>query len=269
MSQRRPDRKKVLFEFLFAQGREEALSRLSRGIYEIIGHASNLLEEAQLLAAANRFDRAIFLVATAEEELGKLYILIDMCRVDFTRHDILMRLCGAFYNHILKRVYLDYSANHYPGITTMAELKYSFTIGKIEWWPGDPEDGEPDMPNETSFLREDNLYVDVDSYADSWVSPDESSRTRFSSDFVPTPIEKANQLLVNLKRTHDDGLFAPAVLSIVNRFMKSLSLNDETPTDVIKECYEKIGRQLDEECGIDMSRFVVSQLHNWPLYWIK
>ncbi len=266
-----PDRKKVLFEFLFNQGREEALIRLSSGIQEIIGNASNLLDEADILASANRYDRATFLVATAEEEFGKLYILIDMCRVNFARHEVLLRLCGVFYSNMIKRTYLDYSSTCYPGITTMADLKHYVDLAKIKWWPGSPEDGDPDMPHETFFLREAKLYVDVDDYADCWVSPDESSRVQWRggvSGFSPTPIEDARKKLDTLKRTRDEEFFATNVLSIINYFMKRLSLTEKTSTDVITACYEKIGHKLNTECGIDVSRFIASELHNWPLYWI-
>ena len=45
-------------------------------------------------------------------------------------------------------------------------------------------------------------------------------------------------------------------------------INDDTSTDVIKQCYEKASRQLNEEYNIDVALFVTSELYNWPLYWI-
>ena len=93
----RPDRKRVLFDFLFGGSRDETFDRLSVGVCEIIDHASALLDDAAVLAAAKRYERAEFLLATAQEEIGKLYILLDMCRVDFAKGQAVLRyLCSAF-----------------------------------------------------------------------------------------------------------------------------------------------------------------------------
>ena len=83
----------VLFEFLFGGNAEQAFGRLSEGIAAILDNAQMLIDDATVLVEAKRFERASFLIATAEEEMGKVYILLDMCRVDLARRqDVLHHL---------------------------------------------------------------------------------------------------------------------------------------------------------------------------------
>ena len=178
----------VLFDFLFGGNAEEAFGRLSEGIVAILGNVQRLIGDATVLVEAKRFGRASFLITTAEEEMGKIYILLDMCRVDIARRqDVLRHLCVCFYNHIIKHVYLDLSVNEYAGIRELSEVKHYFRVGAQKWWPSDPESGEPDMPHDMYFEREANLYVDVDSYADIWTTPgNPAMNMRFHDGFLPS-----------------------------------------------------------------------------------
>lgn len=83
-----PKRTQVLFQFLFGENAEQAYSRLSEGITATLDNAEALLNDAAVLVHAKRNARAQFLVATANEEMGKVYILLDMCRVDLARHQV-------------------------------------------------------------------------------------------------------------------------------------------------------------------------------------
>ena len=70
----------VLFEFLFGGSTEQAFGRLAEGIVAILRNAQKLIDDATVLVEVKRFERASFLIATAEEEMGKVYILLDSYR---------------------------------------------------------------------------------------------------------------------------------------------------------------------------------------------
>ncbi len=81
-------------------------------------------------------DTADFVAAAAREEMGKLHLLLDMCRLDFARHkNYLKRLCWAFYDHITKHAYFDYCTRSYAGIQTMSDLGHHFNLTRQQWWP--------------------------------------------------------------------------------------------------------------------------------------
>ena len=266
---KRPKRSSELFEFLFGSGPEQAFRRLSEGVIAMLDNAEAILDDAALLVESRSFARASFLIATAEEEMGKAYILLDMCRVDARQEHVLRHLCSSFYNHVLKYVYLDYSANQYGGIQELSQLHHYFRVGANQWWPSDPESGEPDMPHETYFLREANLYVDVDTYAHTWVAPGlPALEMRFLDVSIPTPLKKAREILSKLRATQDYRLYEPKALHLFNDAMKRLRVNEKTPMSELCAAYQAAGKKL-EEFGVSVSDFESSELHNWPMYWIK
>lgn len=112
----------------------------------MLHNAEALLDDAAVLTDAKRYERAEFLIATAQEEMGKAYILLDMCRVDLARRQhVLGHLCRSFYSHVLKHVYFDLSANDYAGVWELPQVQHYFRVSAQEWWPSELESGEPDM----------------------------------------------------------------------------------------------------------------------------
>jgi AbiV family abortive infection protein len=97
-----------LYENLFMGMKyEDTIKRISDGLLSINSNASRLIEDVELLVNSNRYSSASFLLATANEEMAKSYILLDMCRLDFTRHEnTLKNLCRAFYDHVMKSAYI-------------------------------------------------------------------------------------------------------------------------------------------------------------------
>lgn len=266
-----PKRPQVLFQFLFGENAEQAYSRLSEGITATLDNAEALLNDAAVLVDAKRNARAHFLVATANEEMGKVYILLDMCRVDLARHQhVLRHLCRSFYSHVLKYVYLDLSAKRYLGIRNLSDVKSHFHVMAQKWWPGSPESGEPDMPHDTVFLREGNLYVDVDAYSNTWTSANFAGvLTGLSDDFVPDLLQAAYKTLEKLRATQKLGLFAPGALRIFNRVTKELLVSKQTTMEKLHDVYKRTGRDLETSLGVSLQDFGKSELHNWPLYWIS
>ena len=220
---------------------------------------------------AKRYERAEFLIATAQEEMGKAYMLLDMCRVDLARHqNVLRHLCRSFYSHPLKHVYFDLSAHQYAGIRELPEVQYYFRLSAREWWPSAPESGEPDMPHSTYFLREANLYIHVDSYSDTWVVPSfPAVAMKFEEGFIPSPLQKAREALGKLRATQNLGLIRPEALQVFNRVMKRLRVREHTPSQKLLAAYERAGRELEVNLGVPLDGFMESELHNWPLHWIR
>lgn len=269
---RRPNRPNMLFDFLFDVESDQAFNRISEGVIAMFDNAKTLLDDASVLVDAKRFARAQFLIATAQEEMGKAYILLDMCRVDLARHQhVLRRLCRSFYNHVLKHVYLDFSDHEYWGIQNLSDLQAFFRDKAQEWWPSSPESGEPDMPHDTYFLREANLYVDVDSsHADSWTRANFAGvLTSLSDSSIPEFLQEARKTLRKLHATQNLGLLEPAALQIFNKNTKSLFVSEQTTMDGLHAVYERTGMELQTSLGVPLEDFRKSVLHNWPLYWIS
>ena len=269
---RRPNRPNVLFDFLFDVEADQAFNRLSEGVIAMFDNAKTLLDDASVLVDAKRFARAQFLIAAAQEEMGKAYILLDMCRVDLARHQhVLRHLCRIFYSHVLKHVYLDLSDHEYPGIQDLSDLQSFFRDNAKEWWPSSPESGEPDMPHDTYFLREANLYVDVDSsHADTWTRANFAGVLNSLSDsFIPDFLRKACKTLRKLRATQNLWLLEPAALQIFNKNTKSLLVSEQTTVDELLAVYKRTGMELQTSLGVHPEDFRKSVLHNWPLYWIS
>ena len=88
---------------------------------------------------------ARFLLTTAREEVGKAFIMLDMCRLDFARHQsVLRRLCTAFYSHIEKQAYFD--TLQFEGLQSFAHVAEWWRVEMIKWFPGDLEGGGVQRP---------------------------------------------------------------------------------------------------------------------------
>ena len=263
-----PNRAATLFEQIFAYGEANVFDRISGGISATLDNTTALLEEAALLVTAKRYQRAEFLIATAQEEMGKAYILMDMTRVNQTKQDILRRLCRAFYDHVLKHVYFDLCAHRYSGIWELEQVRHYFGIGIRKWWPALTESGEPDMPHDTYFLREANLYVDFDSFAGIWTVPSLSAKSVLFETPLPSPLDDAQAALQRLRATQDAGLFSVGALRMFHECVKRLPVTESTPSGELLSAYERAGKELEATPGIPQSVFMESQLRNWPLYWL-
>ena len=97
----------ILYKNLFTElDHSGTLNRISDGITAIINNVNRLLEDVEILAKSNKYASAGFLLTTADEETAKVYILLDMCRLDFIRHEnYLKNLCRGFYDHVVKYAY--------------------------------------------------------------------------------------------------------------------------------------------------------------------
>lgn len=268
---RPPDRRDFLYGILF-EGREfdTTLDLISRGINAIVDNVALLVADAELLVDNHRYARADFVAAAAREEMGKHYLLLDMCRLDLALHEnYLKRLCWAFYDHITKHAYFEYCTRSYAGIQTMSSLGYYFNLARQQWWPAGVEDGEPDMPSDVYFLREANLYVGYDSYAETWVYPDEVHGQILydpALSFLGTPIAETRDVVDRLNHERDRGLFRPESLAAVNARFKQRFFNDAVPTDDLIAMHRCVAGDLARSLGITEDDYRQSALATWPLY---
>jgi hypothetical protein len=113
MATRPPVPGELLYENLFIRRDDtETIETLSQGLQAVHLNAARLIKDVELLVSAERYASASFLLATADEEIAKFYILADMCRLDFSRHQsILKRLCQAFYSPCFSHPTRGYSAH--------------------------------------------------------------------------------------------------------------------------------------------------------------
>jgi AbiV family abortive infection protein len=263
----RPDPGKRLFETLFLNRRPEIILRvISKGLIAFFRNATRLIQDAKILINAERFATSRFLITTADEEIAKSYILLDACRLDLERHtSTFQSLCHSFYDHIAKYAY-NQIANRMPSLHDMADLKEIWDAETTKWWPSaHHEDGEPDMPHDTYFIRELPLYVDFNDYSEEWYDPEKeaASRYRLVDKYNFPNTEKA---LERLQRTFQAGLYAPESLAILNDNFKKLYISDRTSPKEIQGLYEKTAQQMESKRGIEKKTFFESALHEWPLY---
>lgn len=268
-----PNRGNLLYENLFERrDQDDSLKLISQGISVIIKNVHWLLEDAKILADRKRFARANFFLATAKEEIGKAYILIDMCRLDFLKHNAnLKHLCKAFYDHVPKHAYYKtifyfevLNLNQFGvlmervGINFQTELKRWFPSGDI---------GEPDMPHETYFDREANLYVDFLDDSQAWFAPDpETGEYEWGSEPEITNFSAIQKELEKLIKTEKKGLFKPDVLNILNQIFKKHYINEKTSRSDLFKFYEKFTKKVQTDLSISTEYPQNSALIVCPLY---
>ncbi len=257
----------MLYQALFGTGDPtKTLATISAGIHRIVENAEMLLDDAVALADARRFESADFMVATAREEMAKIYILVDMCRLDFAKHEgELQRLCRAFYNHVVKHAYYELNAKSWPGIQEAAEFKSAFEHETQKWFPGAPYD-EPDMPPVTYFSRESNLYVDWDDNASEWSNPRSPAKGYFFGCNWLSPLSDARKALDKLKGSRDCRLFEADRLCVLHSHFSAEFFDDKATTDRLLKLYQSVGAEIERRWGLPLAEFVRSEVHNWPLY---
>lgn len=271
-----PEQWKVLYDNVFSsRSTARIVDLLSEGLRAFAQNAAWLVEDAKLLATNGRYARAGFLVATAEEEIAKSYILLDACRLDFeVREERLKRLCKAFYRHVEKYAYYKmvcfkeglFNRDYPRGMDQVRDL---FVNDLQRWWPSrDPQSGEPDLPHETYFAREDNLYVDFTEYNQKWnlPTPDSDFYDLQGRLGVDDKFSECGTALLKLIRTRDEGLYKSEVLAILNEAFRKQYITHRTPIQQIYRLYDVIAEKIEMQFRIPQETFGRSSLNLWPLY---
>ena len=251
---------KTLFENIFLnRENEEIIQLLSDGITAVINNAENLYHDAQLMFKNSRWASWRFLLTTANEEMAKSYILLDACRLDFTRHQsVLKRLCYAFYDHVSKYAY---------GNIINSKDVHNLQQAQTEWqdntarWVLD-DDSQP--IHETYFLREAPLYVDFLEYDQLWSTPlDRVAEYNYS---MGSGIPDFQAALERLKTTQQAGLFSSNVLTLINEKFRKYYFSEATPNESLVNLHKKTAKQIETKMGISMETYQRSSLNTIPLY---
>jgi AbiV family abortive infection protein len=253
-----PDRK--LFENIFLNGGTgEIIHLLSDGIDAVINNAKNLYDDAQLMFKNSRWTSWRFLLTTANEEMAKSYILLDACRLDFSRHhSVLKRLCYAFYDHVSKYAY---------GNILNSKDAYSLQDAKIEWQDSTTRwalDDDAQTIHETYFLREAPLYVDFLDYDQIWSTP--LSLVSEYNYSMGSGIPDFQAALERLKMTQQAGLFSSNTLNLINENFKKHYFSETTSDDVLINLHKKTAKQIETKTGISATTYQESSLYTIPLY---
>ena len=265
-----PDRAQTLYDSIFgSSNRDNILNIISGGIHGVIENAAGLLQDAETLLKAESYPRAVFLVTTADEEMAKAYILSDMCHLDFNRHEsVLMKLCKAFYNHIIK-----YAYNQVIRFPRVHDLKHAGEIYKAsiqKWFPsGNIENGEPDMPHDTVFRREYNLYVDYIEFDENWNIPTQEQGKLYFEGSFPTVIDILNESHNALKKiifTKDIGLYEPDALKCLNEVFSHHRIKENTSTQELNRLKAKVVSKLNPNSETIIDDIINSEFMNYPLY---
>lgn len=259
---KRPD---LLFKNIFGDhSKNISFERIAEGLSASRLNAERLLSDVQLLFQAERFSSARFLLTTAKEELAKSYILLDMCRLDFEKHESVLRsLCRAFFDHIPKHAYME--VLDFPNIHTFADAKSVWDIEVQRWWPAEPETGEQDMPHDTYFNREFPLYIDFGDYERRWLIPiDTNQRAHFMTFLGANLIDMIEKLLKSWRAADSIGLCSYEVLECLNAVFKNHYIGEGTKREELQILYEKVAEKILYK--VDGQSFMTSPLIQWPLY---
>jgi len=258
---------KRLYEALFEGKSPEAIAAsLANGIQAVIANVERLLGDIAYLLASGRIASASFLLATADEETAKVFILIDACRVDPAKHaHVLKSLCKAFYNHRLKHAY-NAMRRYPPAFNGVATAWCYWTK---PWWPepADPESGEPAMPHSTYFDREMPLYVDWDFYSGKWMLPDNSTNaSKFGREPELNRLDVLRGDLGQIKLAFEAGLLSSAALACLNEEWRNAYVNEKTSVAEIEEVQNGLVEHLVSKLRIPEETVRRSPLFAWPLY---
>lgn len=254
----------LLFTNLF-EGRppETSFELISEGLSASCSNADRLMSDVKFLIEAGKLSSARFLLATAREEIAKSHILVDCCRLDFSKHQpVLRKLCRAFYDHIKKYAYLEMSG--LPAINDMAEARKFWDAVTERWTPAEPNDEEPDMPHPTCFNREFPLYIDYGDYERRWLIPSDRGETAFFK--MTAPVRSAEETIEHWRKSASDSLCSPEVLTILNDVFKRHYIGDTTTKTQVDNLYNKVADDLSNKVRVSKNLFLGSPLTEWPLY---
>ncbi len=268
-----PQAGKELYKNIFENRDEAAIIQLiSDGLVAINKNASRLINDVHLLLDSNKYASARFLLTTADEEMAKSYILLDMCRLDFIKYESVLRsLCRAFYDHVLKHAYTK--IHRFDGIHDLNHAREIWEAEITKWWPNnDPESGEPDMPHSTFFSRQMPLYVDYIEYDHKWSIPSDDSESRYfkksnSFDLFSLDCLSVSEKYLELLNFADNaGIFKPKSLTILHDTFKNYYIKDNLNKTDLARFYHTIDEKINGGLSIPKGTIFKTIYFSWPIY---
>jgi|GEM_PF-3224793 len=265
---KRPQARSELYKNIFKNRDDtEIVQLISDGLLAIKNNVVRLMNDVHLLIDADRYASARFLSATADEEMAKSYILLDMCRLDFRKYESVLRcLCRAFYDHVIKHAYTE--IHRLDGIHDLAQAREIWEVEITKWWPNyDPESGEPDMPHDTYFSREMPLYVDYIGYDQKWAIPsDKTESLHFTKTIGLGALSVSEKYLEKMKLTDNAGLFQPQSLSIMHDIFEKTYIKENINKNDLMKFYQLVDERINKELRISKGTIFKTIYFGWPLY---
>lgn len=268
------DKMRALYRNVFAPDASQRIKLICHGINTILAHVPKLLDDADLLLGHERFAMARFAVATADEELGKLHILIDAARLGAGRPDIAEKLGAAFYDHVAKYAYTETWRSRkdfvHRGVASVAQR---FEVHLVKRWPDTiDEDGqfEPGMPHDTKVHREMKLYVDFQENAGGWIAP-RGYPDEFEISFrgnLPL-VEKSREHLGAFELSRNLGLFRLGSIMKFNEIWQRHFFGRGTNKDKqrqLSDLQNKTAAAIAAIAGCERAAVRSSPLCFWPCY---
>lgn len=271
-----PNRAKRLFDMLFVDcDQERCLAVIADGLPVILNHVAALVGEAECLVQGKKFARARFLLATADEELGKCHVLLDCARLDVAKHQSsLLKLSEAFYDHIDKYAYTRLWRTGLPKAfswwSTDDALRM-FNVERVRFWKASvASDGsvdEPDMLHDTHFTREMNLYVDMLDNHDWSVYRPEYGEHEF--DHIHARFERRAQTKEHLGAFHllvEGGALGKDGLRAMNTVWRGNYIDRRAERAQVDALWERTAEAVSAVSALTPKQVLNSPLCFWPCY---
>lgn len=265
-SLKKPPPGPALFDSLFLKSRDP-IELVHEGVEALIINAERLFDDSLLLAESGRALSAKFLANVMVEEIGKIFILMDMIKLDFTKYENkLRRLCGGFYSHGVKHSYVTLNLEF--KLADMKEAEAAFNTVKPNWIQGDYESGEPDMPNLWTTQREWSLYVDLFADSHQWFVPDSSGAFNGGDEFTIRYVY--GKYLDKITEAAKKGHFEIAILRNYHEVFSQHYFSEASDVKELittaSEFISKSGLPLPNGLSTFWNYRAASPLLNWPLY---
>lgn len=249
------------------QERRRSLETIADGISAIVDNATRLLSDVDLLVSQDRFSSARFLLTTAQEEIGKAFILLDMCRLDPQRYEnVVRRLADAFYVHEAKQAY--FKTLEFTDFSDMEHVRQFWEAEIVRWWPhDDPESGEPDMRHATYFDRELPLYVDFSDYDGDWTAPsNRHDSLAFQGLLGSNRATRAQSIVDRFQEARNLQLLSVESLADLNDVFSRHYFTEASSNADLDEAYARVSERICRRSPLDSKQFRDSVLVAWPLY---
>ena len=274
------ERWQILYDQLF--GLRDAAVRInfiSEGLDLIRKNAKRLLDDAKAFSKKERYASARFLLSTADEEMGKWYILVDMIRLHENHEATLKALCKAFYNHVAKYAYRNVSWREEWREFKAVKKKWENEVAR--WKRLDRAKFKAAIRHPTVYDREWPLYVDVDVDVDAinepetgkgegktaklghWGAPENDS---YENEFVADSsgfsiLTEVSEEFERISDSHRAGLCSCAALRDLNQVFRKEFFGHNTDAKRLRKLYDGLAKKRG------VSDYLDTAMAAWPLYY--
>lgn len=217
-----------------------SLAQIAEGIAACLQNGHALVEDATILLKAKRYSRALTCLLAADQELGKIHVLLSMARIHPSKQIHWADKWKSFRSHEIKAAHaiMDTFPNH---MRTSPEDILPMALDSYVKAPMDEE------------LRQACLYVDYSPKDGGWLSPFKITR-----DTVDKRLKSTVTTLERLQGLADMGFFGVKALRIQHEELSEIASDlppykDLTPEHVhsllprlilhLKRCYKRILRE--------------------------